>query len=174
MSEGGITATERGTAMHKIIEFIDFDKADDIESEIERLYEWQYISEREAKAVSRKALKAFFESDIFARIKKAKTVKREMRFLTELPAKRIDPSLDDSFNSESIMVQGAVDLCFEEDDGIAVLDFKTDRTENPDDLKIAYGEQLAIYAAACEKIFLKPVKQKIIYSFALSAAVELE
>ena len=68
MSDGGITATERGTATHKIIEFIDFNKADDIEAEIERLYEWQYISEREAKAVSRKKLKAFFDSPLFARL----------------------------------------------------------------------------------------------------------
>lgn len=173
MSDGGITAAERGTAMHKVIEFIDFDKADDIEGEIERLYEWQYISEREANAVSRKRLKAFFESDTFARIKKAKTVKREMRFLTELPARRVEPTLDKSFDGENIIVQGAVDLCFEEEDGIVVLDFKTDRTENPEDLTKAYGEQLAIYAAACEKIFLKPVKQKLIYSFALSRAIML-
>ena len=59
MSEGGITATERGTAMHKIIEFIDFDKADDIESEIERLYEWQYISSARQKRFQERRLKRF-------------------------------------------------------------------------------------------------------------------
>lgn len=173
MSEGGITATERGTAMHKIIEFIDFDKTEDIEAEIERLYEWQYISEREAKAVSRKKLRDFFDSPLFARIKASPLVKREMRFLTEVPVETIAPDLKDSFADEKVIVQGAVDLCFEEKGEIIVVDFKTDRTDNPESLTLAYGEQLSIYAAACEKIFEKRVKQKIIYSFALSKEIEI-
>lgn len=173
MSEGGITATERGTATHKIIEFIDFDKTEDIEAEIERLYEWQYISEREAKAVSRKKLRDFFDSPLFARIKASPLVKREMRFLTEVPVETIAPDLKDSFADEKVIVQGAVDLCFEEKGEIIVVDFKTDRTDNPESLALAYGEQLSIYAAACEKIFEKRVKQKIIYSFALSKEIEI-
>lgn len=173
MSDGGITATERGTATHKIIEFIDFNKTDDIEAEIERLYEWQYISEREAKAVSRKKLKAFFDSPLFARIKASPLVKREMRFLTEVPVSAVDPDLKDAFSDEKVIVQGAVDLCFEEKGEIIVVDFKTDRTDNPADLAAAYGEQLSIYAAACEKIFEKKVRQKIIYSFALSEEIEI-
>ena len=173
MSDGGITATERGTATHKIIEFIDFDKTDDIESEIERLYEWQYISEREAKAVSRKKLKEFFESPLFERIKASPLVKREMRFLTEISASSVDPSLTGNFADEKIIVQGAVDLCFEENGEIVVVDFKTDRTDNPKSLVDAYGEQLSIYATACQKIFEKKVKQKIIYSFALSREIVL-
>lgn len=173
MSDGGITATERGTATHKIIEFIDFNKTDDIEAEIERLYEWQYISEREAKAVSRKKLKAFFDSPLFARIKASPLVKREMRFLTEVPVSAVDPDLKNAFSDEKVIVQGAVDLCFEEKGEIIVVDFKTDRTDNPADLAAAYGEQLSIYAAACEKIFEKKVRQKIIYSFALSEEIEI-
>lgn len=173
MSDGGITVTERGTAAHKIIEFIDFDKTDDIEAEIERLYEWQYISEREAKAVNRKKLKAFFDSSLFARIKGSPLVKREMRFLTEVPASAIDPDLKGDFTDEKVIVQGAVDLCFEENGEIIVVDFKTDRTDNPENLAAAYGEQLSIYAAACEKIFEKKVNQKIIYSFSLSKEIEI-
>lgn len=171
MSDGGITAAERGTATHKIIEFIDFSKTDDIEAEIERLYEWQYISEREAKAVSRQKLKAFFDSTLFARIKASPLVKREMRFLTEMPVSAADPSLKGDFADENVIVQGAVDLCFEEDGEIVVVDFKTDRTDSPEDLSAAYAEQLSIYAAACEKIFEKRVKQRIIYSFALSREI---
>lgn len=174
MSEGDITVTERGTAMHKIMQFFDFQKTDAIEEEIERLYEWQYISEREKDSINRKALKIFFESPLFARIGRAeKTVQREMRFLTEIPAGRIDPTLSVEAAKEGIMVQGAVDLCFEEEDGIVILDFKTDRVKDPEELKNAYKEQLAIYALACEKIFERPVKQKILYSFALGKAIEV-
>ncbi len=171
MSGGGITATGRGTAMHKVMQYFDFDKCDDIESEINRLYEWQFISETEADSINRKALEDFFKSDVFSRIKKSSLVKREMRFLTELSAKEIDKTLDDRFNDEKIIVQGAVDICFVEKDGIIILDFKTDRVDNINQLRDAYGEQLSIYAMACEKIFDKPLKEKIIYSFSLSKEI---
>ena len=84
-----------------------------------------------------------------------------MRFLSEIPASRIDPTLDLNDNDANIIVQGAVDLCFVEDDGVVVLDFKTDRVENLDELVKCYGEQLNIYSTAAEKIFEKPVKEKI-------------
>ena len=77
------------------------------------------------------------------------------------------------FNDEKIIVQGAVDVCFVENDGVVVLDFKTDRVDNLEALVEAYGEQLNIYAMACEKIFSMPVKQKIIYSFALSEEIDI-
>ena len=66
-----------------------------------------------------------------------------------------------------------MDVCFVENDGVVVLDFKTDRVDNPEALVEAYGEQLNIYAMACEKIFSMPVKQKIIYSFALSEEIDI-
>ena len=31
-----------------------------------------------------------------------------------------------------VIVQGAVDICFVEKDGIVILDFKTDRVDNPE------------------------------------------
>ena len=173
MSEGGLTAAEKGTATHKIIEFIDFNKTDELDAEIERLYEWQFITEREAEAVNRDKFKAFFDSELFGRIKKSPLVKREMRFLTELPAYKVNPKLKDNHGDEKIIVQGAVDLCFEENGNIIVVDFKTDRTDSPQALAEAYGEQLSVYAQACAKIFEKPVKEKIIYSFSLSQAISV-
>lgn len=171
MSKQGITATGYGTAMHKVMEFFDFANFRDVESEIERLYEWQYITEEEKNAISIEDLKSFFASEVFARIKNSKRVEREMRFMTEIPATQIDSSLDDTFVNEKIIVQGAVDVCFADEDGLVVLDFKTDRVEDINELAQCYGEQLSIYATACEKIFGLPVKEKIIYSFAKSSAI---
>jgi len=165
MSEDGMNAARRGTAMHKVMEFFDFSKWQNPEEEIDRLYEWQFLTEEEAKSLNISALKRFFESDIFSRILRSETVKREMRFLTELPAKTVNSELSNQFDSENIIVQGAVDICFIEDDGVVILDFKTDRTDDPQDLINAYSEQLRIYALACEKIFEKPVKETKIYSF---------
>ncbi len=173
LSSDGISATGRGTAMHKIMQFFNFEKYDDIDCEIERLYEWQYISETEMNSLDKNALKKFFASDIFKRIKNSSLVKREMRFLTEVPATQINPNLDKIYENEKVIIQGAVDICFVEDDGLVILDFKTDRVDNINDLKAAYSEQLSIYALACEKIFEKPVKEKLIYSFKFSDTIKI-
>lgn len=173
LSEKGISATGKGTALHKVMEFIDFNNVNNLESEIQRLYEWQYITETEKDSLNIKALQKFFESNIFNRIKNAKSYNREMRFLTEVSACKIDNTLDEKFKDEMVIIQGAVDICFVEDDGVVILDFKTDRVENENELKNAYSEQLEIYALACEKIFKTKVKQKIIYSFSLSKEIVL-
>lgn len=173
MSKSGLSANEKGTAMHKIMQFYDFSKSNDIEAELERLYEWQFITETEYNAIERKKLQDFFNSNIFKRISNALTVEREMRFLTEVDAKKIAPHLNEELSKEKVIIQGAVDICFVEDDGVVVLDFKTDRVDNLEILKDTYGEQLNIYAMACEKIFGKKVKQKLIYSFNLSKEIEV-
>ncbi len=171
MSGEGMTATQKGTAMHKIIQYFDFEKADAIEEEIERLKEWKFISELEAENANIKALKDFFASDIFSRICASRELHREMRFLTEIQPSVLDETLKES--EEKIILQGAVDLCFIEDDGVVILDFKTDRVNSEGELTEAYKEQLGFYGVACQKIFNLPIKQKIIYSFALSKAIIL-
>ncbi len=171
MNKGGMSATDRGTAMHKVMQYFDFAKCNNIEEEIERLYEWQYINEYEYNSLNREALLKFFNSDIFSRIKNAEQVKREMRFLTEVPATTIDNTLDKRFSDEKIIIQGSIDVCIIEKDGIVILDFKTDRVDDPSALAEAYGMQLSIYALAAKKIFKLPVKQKVIYSFNLGETI---
>ncbi len=174
MSKGGISAAGRGTAMHKVMQFFDFEKNNDIDTELERLYEWRFISEEKYNSIDKQKLLKFFDSEVFSRINNAELVKREMRFLTEICACKIDPSLDKKYENEMVIVQGAVDICFVEKDGIVILDFKTDRVDNPEILAEIYGEQLSIYALACEKIFNKPIKQKIIYSFCHNREIIVE
>lgn len=173
LSKDGLSSAEKGTAMHKVMEFFDFSNWENPEVELERLLEWQYLGKTEFDSVDINALKTFFASNIFKRILNSKLQKREMKFITEIPATRVDSSLDNKFAEENVIVQGAVDICFAEDDGIVILDFKTDRTHNPEHFVLAYKEQLEIYAMACEKIFNKPVKQKIIYSFFMGKEIEI-
>ncbi len=168
MLESGLSAAGKGTATHSVMQFIDMSAKVDVDAEIERLSEWQYISEEQAKAVDKAAIKRFFESELYTRISKSLNLRREMRFLSEIPASRLDESLEGDVKNTPVIVQGAVDLCFEEEDGIVVLDFKTDRVDDIEKLRETYSEQLNIYATACEKIMGKPVKEKIIYSFNLS------
>lgn len=166
-----LSGAARGTAMHHVMQFINFSEKVDVEDEIQRLLEWKFITESEAKSVDVAAIDVFFRSDLYRRVIMSDAVHREMRFLTEIRAKSIDKTLDIELDDANIIVQGAVDLCFEERGGIVVLDFKTDRVDNMSELVDCYGEQLKIYSAAAEKIFEKPVKEKIIYSFHLGKSI---
>ncbi len=173
MINGGLSGAARGSAMHKVMQYFDFSKYNDIEAELERLFEWQFITEAEYNSINKTALKQFFASEIFARLKNAQAVKREMKFLSEVSVTEIDNTLDSRFNDEKIVIQGAVDVCFIENDQLVILDFKTDRVEDLLLLETAYAEQLKLYADACSKIFGLPVKEKIIYSFSLSDYISL-
>lgn len=175
MSKKGLTPAQRGTATHRFMQFADFSLAkSDLAAEIDRLYEWEFITLKEKEAIDTVSVKHFFESDVFRRIEASSRVEREMRFLTEIPASEIKTDISEHLKDEKIVVQGAVDCVFVEDGEIVVIDFKTDRIKQPSDLTAAYSEQLDIYAKACSKIFEMPVKEKIIYSFALSAEVKLQ
>lgn len=163
-----LAGAARGSAMHHVMQFINFEKTVDVEAEIERLREWKFISEQEANSVDIAAISTFFDSDVYKRIMMSGDVRREMRFLSEIPANQIDDAVSITAN---IIVQGAVDLCFDEDDGIVVLDFKTDRVKDMSELVKTYGEQLDIYSMAAKKIWGKHVKEKIIYSFHLGKSI---
>ncbi len=172
--EGGLSGAAKGTAMHKVMQFFDFNAADNIEVELDRLYEWQFISYEEKTSINTTVLKRFFDSEIFARIKKSQRIERELRFITEVSVGSINPLISDNLKEEKIIVQGAVDLCFVENGELVILDFKTDRVEDVKQLTETYGEQLNIYAIACQKIFGMNVKEKIIYSFYKDTEVEVK
>ena len=71
-------------------------------------------------------------------------------------------------------MQGVVDCFFEEDDGLVLVDYKTDRAQSEEDIeriKERYGIQLKYYAQALEKITGKRVKEKYLYLFSAGQAV---
>ncbi|MCQ2449604.1 MAG: PD-(D/E)XK nuclease family protein, partial [Clostridia bacterium] len=173
MLENGISAAKRGTATHHVMQFINFTDQPDVDAELERLVEWGFISEAETAAIDCEALCKFFSDPLYRRILNADEIHREMRFLTELPAGLVDEDLSSELQDEKIVVQGAVDLCIIENGEPTVIDFKTDRVTNPSELIDAYAEQLNIYSTACQKIFDRPVREKIIYSFELHKTIPL-
>ena len=116
-------------------------------------------------------LQRFFDSALCDRIIASNLVKREMKFLTEFSAGEIMSGLSEYCQNEPIVVQGAVDLLFVEDGGLVIVDFKSDRNKNESELIDAYSKQLEIYAKACSKILNLPVKELIIYSFALGKEI---
>ena len=85
-------------------------------------------------------------------------------FVLGVPSAEIYP---EDQSGETVLVQGIIDVYFEEPDGLVVLDYKTDQVRTADELKEKYHAQLDYYAQALEQLTEKPVKEKIIYSFTL-------
>ena len=74
---------------------------------------------------------------------------------------------------ETVLVQGIIDVWFEEDGELVVLDYKTDRVFKEEILREKYHTQLDYYARALEQLTGKCVKEKIIYSFAMKKEIEV-
>ncbi len=172
MAKFGLTPAQRGTALHRFMETADFSAAEcDLDAEISRLLDLELLSEAAAESIDKEKVSAFFSSDIYKRIKKSLDVRREMRFVAEMDATVIDPSLPAEYEGEKILVQGAVDLLFEEDGELVIVDFKTDVNKTEEQLLADHSEQLRIYSAACEQVTGKKVREAVIYSLFLSKEV---
>lgn len=89
---------------------------------------------------------------------------KEQPFVFGVDAREVYPETD---ADEVVLIQGIIDVYFEEEDGITVLDYKTDRVSDGQELVEKYQEQLHLYGRALQQMTEKPVKEKIIYSFFL-------
>ena len=74
------------------------------------------------------------------------------------------------------MIQGIIDVFWTEEDGIVLLDYKTDHVKNARELKERYETQLRLYADALERVFAARglrVKEILIYSFTLEEVISI-
>ncbi len=88
---------------------------------------------------------------------------REIKVSTFVKANDIN---DIKFNND-ILVQGIADCVFEENGELILVDYKTDRVKNENELLDRYKKQIAFYRMAIEKTLKKPVKEAVLYSFCL-------
>ena len=95
---------------------------------------------------------------------------KEQPFVLGVDAREVYP---DTESDETILVQGIIDVFFEEDGELVLLDYKTDKVRTAQELKDKYHSQLDYYAQALEQLLEKPVKEKIIYSFTLKEEIEV-
>ena len=162
-AENKMNAAEKGTATHKFMQYASFDRAiNDLESEITRLAEWEYLSEQEIEVLDRFAIEKFLGSELCKEILESPLVLKEQRFLVPL---------NDGGNDT--VIQGAVDCVYANGDGLSIIDFKTTRFETDEQFIGAYSRQLEIYAEAMEQILDMKVTSKYIYSLHLSKTIKL-
>lgn len=175
LGKSGLTPAERGTAMHRFAEVCDFENAKtDLEAEILRLQNAGCLRAEECAVLDREMLNAFLQSDFLARLQNAEHIYREQKFTVLFPANIVVPTLGEAFPEEQITVQGIIDCAFVENNSVVIVDYKTDRVKTEDELVERYRKQLAVYKRAAEEVFLLPVKETLLYSFALEKTVRVQ
>lgn len=134
-----------------------------VEAELARLLAEGFLNARQAQAVNRRWIGGFFQTELGQRLREGQGVLREFKF-SILEDGQI---LEERLAGEELLLQGVVDCCLMEDDGITILDFKTDRIRPGEEAAAAarYAGQVRTYGQALSRIFEKPVKRLLLYFF---------
>ncbi|ETI94573.1 MAG: hypothetical protein Q606_CBAC00278G0003 [Intestinibacter bartlettii DORA_8_9] len=180
-----ITGARRGTIVHLIMEVLDFEKVNtesEIKAQIQDLVKRRIITQKESQVLSPRKIMRFFKSPIAKRMLSSKFVKREQKIYTQI--KMNDIYLNDeifknnreTYENESVMLRGVIDLYFEEDDGLVILDYKTDFVDknNKKEIIHKYKKQIEIYADVLSKLTGKKVKEKYLYLFGIDEQVKVD
>ncbi len=172
--ETGLSATQKGTATHKVMQHIDYKKAtDNLENEIETLVSRNILTVQEAESVNLEKIRRFLTSHLVERMNQSETVYKEKKFTVDIPVKTVYPEIEDDFG-ERVMIQGIVDCAFIENGEMVIVDYKTDKINDEAKLIEMYREQLRTYKYAMEKITHYRVSKMYLYSFYMSKEVEIE
>ena len=196
--EETLTGASRGSAYHKLMELLDFtayhgngdpgengyapEPADGsaykrseeiLAGAVEQLRREGRLTDEMAECIRPQDILRFLRCRSGRRMADAARngkLYKEQPFVLGVDASEIYP---EDRSGEKILVQGIIDVYFEEPDGLVVLDYKTDKVRTGNELKEKYHAQLDYYAQALEQLTEKPVKEKIIYSFTLGEEIEV-
>ena len=170
-----LTGTEKGIATHLVLQYMDFAKGgsrEEIEGEVQRLCARGFLSRREAEAVDVAAVARLFASDLGKRMRSCPQVLREFKFSLLCDAAEIYGAAA----GEQLLLQGVVDCCLDEPDGLVIIDYKTDRVRTAQEIQERgkrYRGQILSYARAMERIHGKKVKQCLLYFITPGKTLEI-
>ena len=169
----------KGTAFHRIMELINF--ADDslinadietVKKMMEGMVDSGLIAKEDAELVSPAKVSSFLQNDFIHTLNRASKegrLHKEQPFVMGISPKEAGV---ETVADEEILVQGIIDLFIEEDDGLILLDYKTDSVENADRLIRRYAKQMELYGIALSKAYGKPVKKYLFYAFTLTKLID--
>jgi ATP-dependent helicase/nuclease subunit A len=192
----------RGTAVHRVMECYDFTSGQSVHEQILLMEKEEKITADMRSLVNEQIVADFVSSETGKRMAFAQekgTLYREKPFVmgfteaelekygfgagaqTENAQQEIvseNVSQENHMHEEDLtLIQGIIDVFWIEDDGITVLDYKTDRVDTAQELIDRYATQLKLYADALERVFATrklKVKEILIYSFRLEKLISIE
>lgn len=163
----------KGTLYHRVWENLDYEKIDtkeQIEKQLEHI-----LTAEEQKSIWVPDFNRFAKSPLAGRMKAAAQrgqLYREQPFVIAMPANQIREEYE---TEEEILVQGIIDAYFEEEDGLVLVDYKTDKVQKGQEKELVekYIVQMQYYKKALEMITDREVKEIYIYSSRLGKAVSV-
>jgi ATP-dependent helicase/nuclease subunit A len=196
--QASFSATERGTIMHLVMQHVNLKAPithDILQRLVENMVERELLTPKQAEAVDVEDILAFFSSAIGQRLQRAPFVEREVPFSLGLPARevyqkgRVTLTLDEPANNlsnegpdgwhagggeeEVVLIQGVIDCLFRDEQGLVLLDYKTDTItgrfasieEARPILLDRYLTQVTLYRRAVEEIWQDHVDELYLYFF---------
>ncbi|WP_293972476.1 helicase-exonuclease AddAB subunit AddA [uncultured Ruminococcus sp.] len=167
-------AVDRGTAHHKFLQYCDFLNAKaSLDSEIERLNKLGLLTEEQTDLIDKAKIKNLLNSELVQRIINSPLVFREEQFSAKLNPSLVFDEYENVDTDAEIIVQGAVDVAFEENGKLVIVDYKTDRVKDISKLAILYKKQLELYRLAMEQSTEMTVSECIICSVHLGEYIKI-
>lgn len=197
----------RGTAVHRVMECYDFTSEKSVQEQMDAMEKEEKITADMRTLVKERIVADFVSSETGKRMALAQrmgALYREKPFVMGFTEEELEnygfgarsntdtcenihektDSDQEKEEQEKIcheedltLIQGIIDVFWIEDDGITVLDYKTDRVDTAQELIDRYTTQLKLYADALERVFATrklKVKEILIYSFRLEKLISIE
>ena len=168
-----------GTLYHKILDdksILEITSREDLEKHLISLYNSGDLTPEEFTSINQDKIHGFLNSDVATRMRKASVqnaLYTEQQFIMGVKAKEINAQMK---SDELVLIQGVIDVYFEENEELILLDYKTDKVDyryGEETLKKRYSVQLDYYQRALKQLTGKRVKERIIYSFELNKEISV-
>lgn len=183
LQQKSLTAAEKGTAMHMVMQHIDLRAeitADSIANLLASMVIKELLTEEQKAVIDVNSITHFFETPLGQRLVKADKVRREVPFSLALPAKDAYPDWAEE-ETANVLVQGVMDCVFKDEHGVVLIDYKTDtitgRFKNEEmakqTLEERYRLQIDLYARALQEIWKLPSVEKYLFLFDGSLLIEM-
>lgn len=162
--EMGLDQARAGSVIHYVMQNLDLRNVGsegEIEGQVGEMVQREKISPLEKSCVDVKKIYRFFISEYGKRMLQSKRIQREVPFNILMDASELGETY--GAEGEQVLLQGIIDLFFEEDDGIVLLDYKTDQYATEKRMIQMYSIQLKYYGQVLERLLKMRVKEKVIY-----------
>jgi ATP-dependent helicase/nuclease subunit A len=167
-----ITGTQRGTVLHKVMQYVTVSPEITTASLHEALADWEskgIFTNEEVRLVYMPTVLHFCQSDLGRRMAAASILHREYPFTILFEGGGVLPSVE---KGDYILVQGVIDCLFKDERGWVLVDYKTDHLDSDEEFHKRYEIQLNLYKRAIEQIFAEPVSAVYVYSFYLQRIID--
>ncbi len=163
-----MSAAEKGTIMHFVMQNLDIAKSskEQLEQQLNTMVKKELITQKQAITVDMSKIRKLLESSLGKRMA-ASSIHREVPFNIEVACTEIYTDLDkEKYGHHMVMLQGVIDCYFEDEDGLVLIDYKTDFVKDSSDfIKQRYIVQMDCYTKALERVTGKKVVERYIYLF---------